>query len=122
MKDVHTELEGKDLETNGDGPFDSPGHSALYGVYTFMDAATSLIFSSAILKVLFSLRLLMVVRLLHKCRKLDVFAVCYTDIFNPLATKALPSALTELLTLLYNLSHKSTIGSKIIRSKRISNF
>ena len=55
MNAVHTELAGRFLEINGDGRFDSPGHSALYGVYTFMDAATSLIFSSAILKVPFSL-------------------------------------------------------------------
>jgi hypothetical protein len=41
------------LRLNGDGRFDSPGHSAMYGMYTFMDAATSKIVANNLVKVRF---------------------------------------------------------------------
>ena len=39
------------LKLNGDGRFDSPGHSAMYGIYTFMCAATSKIVANSLVKV-----------------------------------------------------------------------
>lgn len=39
------------LSLNGDGRFDSPGHSAMYGLYTLMDATSSKIVVSSHIKV-----------------------------------------------------------------------
>lgn len=39
------------LSVNGDGRFDSPGHSAMYGLYTLMDAESSKIVASSLMKV-----------------------------------------------------------------------
>ena len=51
MEEVQGFLLGSDIEVNGDGRFDSPGHSALYGTYTMMDAGSSLIVASEVVKV-----------------------------------------------------------------------
>lgn len=50
MAEVLSSVE-QPLQLNGDGRFDSPGHSALYGIYSFMDAKTSKIVASTLLKV-----------------------------------------------------------------------
>lgn len=41
----------KPLSLNGDGRFDSPGHSALYGMYSFMDSRSSKIVANVLVKV-----------------------------------------------------------------------
>ena len=51
MEEVEGFLLGSDIEANGDGRFDSPGHAALYGTYTMMDAGSSLIVASEVVKV-----------------------------------------------------------------------
>ena len=43
------------VKVNGDGRFDSPGHSALYFVYSFMDCDTSKILACELVKVFCSL-------------------------------------------------------------------
>lgn len=43
---------GGELNVSGDGRFDSPGHSALYGTYTLMDNDTNLIFATSLVKVI----------------------------------------------------------------------
>lgn len=43
------------VKVNGDGRFDSPGHSALYCVYSFMDCDTSKILACELVKVICSL-------------------------------------------------------------------
>ena len=52
MNSLQQSLQGKELHVNGDGRFDSPGHTALYGLYSLMDADTSKIICSAMLKVI----------------------------------------------------------------------
>lgn len=51
MTEVHHFLMDNELNVAGDGRFDSPGHSALYGTYTLMDAESSLIVSCQMIKV-----------------------------------------------------------------------
>jgi len=51
MTEVVEIVHNKELDIHGDGRFDSPGHSALYGTYTFMDAHTSLIVMNSVVKV-----------------------------------------------------------------------
>lgn len=46
-------LTGYSLNLHGDGRFDSPGHTALHGCYTLMDAETSLIVACQVMKVKF---------------------------------------------------------------------
>lgn len=50
MAEVWAEL-GPTLSVNGDGRFDTPGHSAMYGLYSLMDSSTSKIVASALVKV-----------------------------------------------------------------------
>lgn len=42
---------GSDVSVNGDGRFDTPGHSAMYGLYSLMDSSTSKIIASSLVKV-----------------------------------------------------------------------
>lgn len=51
MSEVAGLIKDRPLAINGDGKFDSPGHCALYGTYTLMDARSSLIISSQLVKV-----------------------------------------------------------------------
>lgn len=44
-------LEGKQVDVAGDGKCDSPGHSALYGMYTLMDTENNKILACEIVKV-----------------------------------------------------------------------
>jgi hypothetical protein len=39
MSAVHDRLRNAALHVNGDGRFSSPGHTALYGLYTLMDCS-----------------------------------------------------------------------------------
>lgn len=50
MEEVVGYLGEGELKVNGDGRFDSPGHSALFGTYTIMDSESSLIISSQLVK------------------------------------------------------------------------
>ena len=50
MAEVWKEI-GSDLHVNGDGRFDSPGHSAMYGIYSFMESSTIKIVASSLVKV-----------------------------------------------------------------------
>jgi len=56
MSDVLNKISGP-VRVNGDGRFDSPGHSAMFGIYTMMEAGTSKILSSNLVKVSFFRRL-----------------------------------------------------------------
>ena len=40
------------VHLNGEGRFDSPGHSALFGTYTMMDSKANLIVACQLVKVL----------------------------------------------------------------------
>ena len=50
MSDVHAYI-SPPLNLNREHCIDSPGHSALFGSYTYMDADTSLIVASALMSV-----------------------------------------------------------------------
>ena len=50
MAQLRSSLTGP-VTVNGDGRFDTPGHSATYGAYTMMDAKTSKILVSNLVKV-----------------------------------------------------------------------
>jgi hypothetical protein len=51
MDEVLAFVGEKPLQLNGDGRFDSPDHSAVYGTYTMMDSKTKLIVSCQLVKV-----------------------------------------------------------------------
>ena len=50
MRALHA-ASNEPLQLAGDGRFDSPGHSSLYGLYTMMDMKTSKIVASELVKV-----------------------------------------------------------------------
>lgn len=45
MEQLYKECEGKQLMVNGDGRFSSPGHTALYGLYTMMTDSSKIVVS-----------------------------------------------------------------------------
>lgn len=51
MDEIKVYFNGILLDVTGDGRFDTPGHSATYGLYTLMDTETSIILSSTLVKV-----------------------------------------------------------------------
>lgn len=51
MKALLKTLSTQELRVSGDGRFDTPGHSATFGVYTMMDSDTSKIISTELVKV-----------------------------------------------------------------------
>lgn len=50
MDAVYNQLNSP-IKVNGDGRFDSPGHSAMFGLYTIMDSQSSKILASSLVKV-----------------------------------------------------------------------
>ncbi|KAF6028531.1 hypothetical protein EB796_013164 [Bugula neritina] len=50
MKALLKTLSTQELRVSGDGRFDTPGHSATFGVYTMMDSDTSKIISTELVK------------------------------------------------------------------------
>ena len=70
MRDVFTDMMEQlymtitePVRVNGDGRFDTPGHSATYGTYTMMDADTSKILVSQLVKVLHFVLILLFISL-----------------------------------------------------------
>ena len=51
QRDVLSEIGWKAVDVTGDGRCDSPGHSAQFGMYSFMDVATNKILTVDVLKV-----------------------------------------------------------------------
>lgn len=51
MDVVHAALMSGPISVNSDGRYDSPGHSAMYGVYTVMENQSSKIIASEMIKV-----------------------------------------------------------------------
>ena len=45
------ELVKEPVALNGDGRFSSPGHSAMYGLYSLMDSKSSKVIAASLLKV-----------------------------------------------------------------------
>ena len=50
MTSLHESIE-EPVALNGDGRFSSPGHSAMYGLYSLMDSKSSKIIAASLLKV-----------------------------------------------------------------------
>ena len=49
--DLFIEVQGKEMVLGGDGKCDSPGHSAKYGTYSFMDVESEKIVDFAVVQV-----------------------------------------------------------------------
>ena len=61
MQAVHQDIK-QPVKVNGDGRFDSPGHTAMYIVYSLMDGETSRILASCLMKVSTQVECLFTVR------------------------------------------------------------